>query len=61
MHQTFTVEKVSDMIKTVEKCKRSVPFGREWVILRNAKKPIDRRIKSGIYINWRKEISDWCQ
>lgn len=29
-------------------------FGRDWAIPKNAKKPEDKRIKSGNYIDWRK-------
>lgn len=31
-----------------------VKFGREWAIPRDAEKPIDRRIKSGLYIKSQK-------
>ena len=29
-------------------------FGTVWCIPENAEKPVDKRIKSGRYINWRK-------
>lgn len=33
-------------------------FGRDWAIPRLAEKPKDNRIKSGEYINWRKNSEE---
>ena len=30
-------------------------FGRDWAIPRDAEKPVDRRITTGAYRNWRKK------
>jgi len=35
----------------------AVKFGRDWAIPRDAEKPIDMRIKSGAYVNWRNSSS----
>ena len=32
-------------------------FGRVWAIPKTAEKPADGRIRSGEYINWRKDVS----
>ena len=40
----------------------AVKFGNTWAIPEDAEKPKDERIKSGKYIDWRKENKNdkWC-
>ncbi len=33
-------------------------FGRDWAIPKDAEKPVDGRITTGEYINWRKKNSE---
>lgn len=33
-------------------------FGRDWAIPRNSEKPVDRRVKTGEYRNWRNSLFD---
>lgn len=32
-----------------------IKFGRDWAIPKNSEKPVDRRITTGEYKNWRKK------
>ena len=38
----------------------AVKFGRDWAIPANANKPVDKRITSGKYKNWRKPKTTEC-
>lgn len=39
-----------------EKRKGVAKFGRSWAIPKEAKKPTDNRMKSGKYVDWRKNV-----
>ncbi len=38
----------------------AMKFGRDWAIPVNANKPVDKRITSGKYKNWRKPKTNQC-
>lgn len=37
----------------------AMKFGRDWAIPKDAEKPVDGRITTGQYVNWRKKESDY--
>lgn len=41
-----------------KKIEGAVKFGHAWAIPRSTEKPADSRVKSGRYINWRKNITN---
>ena len=36
----------------------AVKFGRDWAVPANVERPKDKRVLSGAYRNWRKEITE---
>ena len=36
----------------------AVKFGRDWAIPKDTEKPVDARITTGEYVNWRKKESE---
>lgn len=64
----ITVKEAADMWKISERriqilCREeridgAKKFDRNWAIPRNADKPVDGRITTGEYRNWRKKIAD---
>ena len=37
----------------------AMKFGRDWAIPKDTEKPVDGRITTGQYVNWRKKESDY--